>query len=154
MVIKNMDAESRKLVFIAYYFGIWVCYIKYLCLRIIKHSTIMRRSNETSYSEYLAIWYYYYGCCCVPVVYLLATTNWHNKWSQTQWLTTISICSKTQGGTGQLWFGWACFDLSWVDLLQDAKKAVRGFRLWVEFRSASWVFVLGPRIQGQQMPGA
>ena len=154
MVIKNMGTEFRKPGFITYYFCIWACYLNSLCLKIIKHSTTTRISNETSYSKHLAIYYYCYQCCWVLVVYLLDTAQIDiTNDPKTLCLTTVSICSYTQGSTGQLWFGWACLDLSWVDLLQNANTVEHGFRLWIGFRSAPWVLVLGPRIQGQQMPG-
>lgn len=67
---------------------------------------------------------------------------------------TINIRSYSQGIIGQLWFGRACLHLSWVDLLQHADGVKCGFRIWIRFRSAPWAFVLGLRIQGQQMPMA
>lgn len=73
---------------------------------------------------------------------------------RTQRFTTISICSYTQGGPGQLQFGWACLDLSWEDWFQDADEIERGFRLWMGFSAAPRAFVLGPRIQRQQTPRA
>ena len=69
MVIKNLGG------FITYYFCIWACYLNSRCLRIMRHSTIMRRSNETKYSKHLATCYCCYRCCWVPVVYLLDTAQ-------------------------------------------------------------------------------